>query len=204
MATIFLLPTWTTFNKIPADAPADGLAALNFALGLTGTDNELVIASENPVWKDLQDLDLGGGPLTRGGSAEAMAQVTPISNASFLTVDQCGLAVAVGGDVQGFPCFVEIPVANLGDEVPATFPNRSYTVLADPDDPDSGVETVHTWETWEPHHKLSVEILGNKYKALATSVKYLDASQWVGQGLSVKTEPEYKKLMADNPAPVEE
>lgn len=183
------IPTWTTFNKIPVGTPDAGLAILNSVLGLS-----LVVGDDNPVWRDLQDLDLGGGPLTRGSEMESLSRVSDITNAAFLTVEQCGMIVAVGGEVQGFPAYVELLPAQLTDEVPATFDDATYEVPIDPNDPDGGSNTVtHTWATYEPNHPLA-EFSGKHYKELATERTYLPASQWVGQGLTVLTVGEYQAI----------
>lgn len=135
---ILKIPTWATFYHIPLDAPDIGLAALNAALGTS-----LEKGDSNPVWADLQDLDLGGGPLTRGTTPESLAEVTPIANAQFITKDQMALAVAVGGDAEGAVLWLEIPSPT--DEVPAAFPNRTYTDNSDPENP---TEATHTYESY--------------------------------------------------------
>lgn len=140
MSTVIYIPTWATFNRIPTNAPHEKLAALNALLTSAGIITEdLVAGSFNPVWFDLQDLDLGGGPLVRGANPEDLAEVTPITNASFLTLQHVALALTIGGDVLGFPAgFFVIPDPTA--EVPAYLPDR---------DPEAEpATTTHTWQSW--------------------------------------------------------
>lgn len=180
MAVVIRIPTWVTFNKIPVGTPAVGLAILNGALGAS-----LSPGDANPVWQDLQDLDLGGGPLTRGQTLDSLATVDEIQNAAFLEIAQVQLAVALGGEVDGMLVYFEID--DLTDEVPAEFPNRTYTVLSDPEDLGSGVETAHTWETWGAYEgdsagDLPVQV-GEKWYRTSRDRNnggdYMPASAWV-------------------------
>lgn len=191
MAVVIKIPTWVTFNRIPLGTPAAGLAALNAALGTS-----LAIGDSNPVWADLQDLDLGGGPLVRGAGLLDLAEVTPLENLSFLSLPQVQLAVVVGGDVLGMPVY--FVVADKTAEVPASFPNRTYFV-EDPEDPENPTETVHTWETYYdgmPGHD-PIEIDGAFWCSSANTWNLgqpLPASAWALSGLTVK-------MVSELPAP---
>lgn len=188
MPLILSIPTWATFNKIPVGTPPTGLGALNYALSLS-----LVEGDDNPVWPDLQDLDLGGGPLTRGSLLTDLAQVTPIENTSFIGVSNAQLAVAVGGEITGMEVYFELD--DLGDDVPESFPNRSY---ADPEsvDPENPTMIVHTWATWgSAGDSHAPELIGDKwYKSSADAANLgqpIPASCWVSAGLTVKTVAEF-------------
>lgn len=180
MATIIRIPTWATFYKFPEDTPSVGLAALNTMLG-----TNLSAGDVNPVWPDLQDLDLGGGPLTRGAGSESISQVTEIENTSFLKVTQAALAVGIGGEIDGWEVVFEID--DLTAEVPASFPDRTYT--------EDEVTNTHTWATWGldgNRPDLAPEQIGDKWyrtSQLGSSLGApMPASQWVpamSQGLVV-------------------
>lgn len=194
MSIVIKIPTWATFNKIPVGTPVEGLAALNLALGTS-----LQVGDPNPVWTDLQDLDLGGGPLTRGETLDSLSQVTPISNSSFITLDQIGLCVAVGGEAEGVQVLFEFTdEASLDAEVPSSWPNRTWMDLTDPDNP---VEVTHTFKTWCEHGSPNnyPQKLGDKWylpnNNWQNSGLLLPASTWIFSGLNYKTVKEYLELL---------
>lgn len=206
MATIIKVPTWVTFNKIPYGTPSQGLAVLNAALGTS-----LVAASapgapdgsSNPMWPDLQDLDLGGGHLRyRGNTMDELAEFVGIENTSFLTIPYIQLAVAIGGEVENYGVMLELP-ANLDAEVPASFPNRSYATIDD-SDPENPVEStvVHTYATYFPE-QLRKEVEGTVYVPAQAYAGRLTgdtfkASEWVASGLTVLTRSQFQAIL---PAP---
>lgn len=205
MSVKIKIPTWCTFNKIPYGTPPVGLATLNAALGLSLTAASAPGANDgspNPLWADLQDLDLGGGHLKyRGQTMEELAEFVGIENTSFLTIPYLQLAVAIGGEIENYPVFFELP-ADLDTEVPAAFPNRVVVTM----DEQSGepVETVHTFATYYPE-QLRTQIDGTWYapaQAFAGSLvgSLFKASEWVAAGLPVITAQQYQALL---PAPVE-
>jgi hypothetical protein len=77
---------------------------------------------------------------------EGQVRLRGLTDRSLITVDIVKLLVSVGCEVEGYLTYFEID--DLDAEVPAEFPNRTFTEFADPDDPESGVEKVHTWATW--------------------------------------------------------
>lgn len=185
------IPTWATLFKIPVGTPVQGLAALNQALGTS-----LSVGDPNPVWYDLQDLDLGGGPLTRGENLEDLAEVIPITNASFITVQHAQLAVVVGGEIEGMEVWFELDPLDMTDEVPATFSNRTYP---NPENLE-GDQLVHTWETWGRNGNSHAPVqIGEKwYKSNADANNLgqpMPASLWVFSGLTIKTLKEYKTII---------
>lgn len=194
MATIIQIPTWATFNKIPPGTPADKLATLGALLGIT-----LNVGDANPIWPDLQDLDLGGGHLKyRGSTMEELAEFIGIENTSFLTIPYIQMAVAIGGEVELYPVMLELP-ADLDTEIPASFPNRIIHSLDENEQP---VETIHTFASYFPP-EVRREIDGTVYspaQAWAGQVQgaHLKASEWVASGLPVITVAEFQALL---PAP---
>lgn len=188
MALVLHIPTWATFNKIPAEAPPGGLAAINAA---TGTP--ISVGDPNPVWSDLQDISLGGGWFLRPHAMGEIARSSPIENTSFLEPRQAQLAVAVGGEVTGMDVYFELD--NLDEEVPASFANRTYLV------PGGGEpqEVVHTWATWgcEGGNHAPVQIGDKWYKSSSDARdlgRPIPASQWAFAGLTVKTVAEFVAL----------
>lgn len=192
MSLIIKIPTWATMARIPAGAPDAGLAALNSALQTT-----LAVGDFNPVWYDLQDLDLGGGPLTRGSQLEDLAVVTPIENTAFIGIANAQLAVIVGGDIEGMQVFFELD--DLDGEVPVSFSNRTYTEPnADPEA--KPVEHVHTWATWGSDGKNHAPIqIGEKWYKSNSDVRNLGqptaAHEWALSGLTTLTVAQYKALL---------
>lgn len=184
MAVILKIPTWATFSRIPAETPESGLAAINYALQLS-----LSVGDLNPAWADLQDISLGGGSFTRGLELTDIANSSPIENTAFLTIQQIQLVVAVGGDVSGLQVFFELD--DLDDEVPESFPNRTY--MSNDEDP---VEVVHTWNTWGTNGESHAAIkIGDKwYKSNSDGNNLgqpLDANKWAFSALTIKTVNEY-------------
>jgi len=207
MATVIKIPTWATFNKFPAGSPAQGLAILGAVFQTTFN-----VGDTNPVWNDLQDLDLGGGPLTRAATLDGLAEVTPMSNLSFLTSSQIQLAVAVGGDVIGCPLWFKVAEADYTNEVPAALPNRTYEsqVLDEEQAPvldengDPIFETiVKTWAEWDDVSHAG-PWGGYYYVPSSAGTRYLlDASVVVVTGVSFVTQPEYAVVAAENASPSE-
>lgn len=197
MAVVIKIPTWATFARIPSGAPTTPLAALNIALGTA-----LIEGDTNPVWYDLQDLDLGGGPLTRGSNLSDLATVTPIENKAFLTIGHCQLAVSVGGDVEGYPVYFAI--ADIDTDVPAGWPNREWTDATDEENP---VQVVHTWRTWYdgmPGHDPYFSSTDNTYYCSSANTwdrgEPMLASVWAFSGLTIKNQAEFVALRdAENP-----
>ena len=194
MPLIIKIPTWATLSRFPVGTPEDKLAILSNVL-----QTDLQVGSFNPVWYDLQDLDLGGGPLTRSSNILGLAQVTPISNTSMITINHAQLAVIIGGDIEGMEVYFELD--SLENEVPETFTNRiiTNTDLSDPENPVI-TTSVHTWETWgrngDSHAPKQIENKWYKSNSDANNSGIpLPASLWVFSGLTIKTVLEYKALL---------
>ncbi len=163
MAVRIYIPTWATFRRFPAGSPADGLAALAATLGL----NQFQPGDVNPVWEDLQDLDLGGGSITRGQTLLDMSHVSEIENATFITIQHIGLVMAIGGEVAGYPVYFQI------DDPAAATPEGLYRSQA----ADGG---QLTWAEWmRPDLQPLIEHAGKYYKAAVNEHGApLPASAW--------------------------
>lgn len=173
MSVRLFIPTWATFNRFPSGTPDAGLKVLSAVFGTTFS-----VGDDNPVWRDLQDLDLGGGPLSRGSSLTDLAEVTQIENDSFLTFSQIQLIVAVGGNAKDMPLWFKIAEADYSQSVPAVLPDSADK----------------TWEDWtEVAHSGPWD--GYYYIPTSAGDRYLpDASIVVATGLTVITQPEFIAL----------
>jgi hypothetical protein len=154
----------------------------------------------NPFFQIVDAVEREGGDLKVGNSPLEMAEASPIVRKEWLQIGYCFALVYTGGDAIGFPVY--FVVDDLTVEVPETFPNRTYTVLADPEDPESeSTEVVHTWESWyqgpQPFSP-PVEIDGTYYCVNANTWdrgKPLDASVWVMGGVDAITVDQYQSLL---------
>lgn len=205
MAVIIKIPTWCTFNKIPVGTPALGLTTLNAAMGLS-----LAEGDANPVWADLQDLNLGGAPLNRGALLTALAEVTAIQNTAFLLPAQIQLAVVVGGDVIDAPLWFKVAEADYGNDVPAILPNatKEAAVLDESEEPvldEDGEPTYETVaKTWVEWNAVAHSGPWDGYYYIPSSAgnrMLPNASLIVGTQLSFATEAEYLAVAPD-PSPV--
>lgn len=196
MSAYLALPTGLTFSDIREGIPPQAIPTLNAVF-----QTALETGSDNPVVLRLNDFDMGGAAFLRGAGMSDLAYCGPIENISHIPETYLQLMVGVGGDLLGYPVWFEIPDPTA--DIPATFPNRTYEELVDPEDPEAGTTTtVHTWETWGASTRpdlLPQEINGTWYRSnkcpYFSEHKYakgvgmpLPASSWVASGLTFTSE----------------
>lgn len=190
------IPTGFTFSDLRTGVEP-WLTTFNLWLtknGLPGT----AVGAQNPLILKLNDFDLGGAHWVRSESMSDPARCQGIQNISHFPLTYVDLVVGIGGDIFEMPVFFEFDSEDdLDDEVPAKFPDRTYTELADPEDPESGVTKTHTWRTWYPRHEPK-EHGGKWYKSSETNEKAIPASCWADErasgALTVKTVAEYREI----------
>ena len=158
MALTLLIPSWATLYQFPtSDDPVTavsdnatidaGLAILSALLGAP-----FVRGDVNPMWPQLQDLDLGGGPLTRPESLVDLAVATEISNDTLIKKDVLQLLIAIGGQIETPGMQTWFKVTDLNALVPLNIPGSTeeqqvYDEELEPI-PDE-FETVNlTWAEW--------------------------------------------------------
>ena len=106
--------------------------------------------------------------------------------------------VAAGGDVEGFPLFLELTEAKYATDVPDGITNRSVT-------DDEGNTTVLKWSEWKGANMTHAEYGGKFYVPLNSNVphgEHLKASEAVTligkAGYALKTTDEYRAIIAAN------
>lgn len=188
------IPSMVSLSSLSAEA----VALINAVHTVIG--KPLVTeAGQNPYVMALNDLDMGGAPFTRDAEVRnglSMAVCGPIENLSYLPLPYVQLLVAFYGDVEALPVWFELD--DLTDEVPASFPNRTYTTGPI----DNPIEHVHTWATWGVFGASHAPIqYGDKWyrsTCVGESGQMLDASQYINSGLTIKTKAEYLAIVAEN------
>lgn len=144
----------------------------------------------NPLFQICDAIIREGGSIRVGDSPLAMATVENVDRKEWQKVGYAQALVLTGGDVLDMLVYFEID--DITAEVPATFPNRNYTQLSDPEDPESGIEVIHTWETWGANEgdsagDLPVQI-GDKWYRTSRDRNnggdYIPASAWVPASLA--------------------
>lgn len=140
----------------------------------------------NPYYFALNDLDMGGAPFTRDATP-GMAVCGPIQNLTYLPIDYITLIVLFGGDVEGLPVWFEISDINASVPVPWQSIDSERKTWAD-------------WGTFGESHK--PRKIGTKWyrsSAVGASGQLLDASQFVGLGLTVLTRSQYLDILPSSP-----
>jgi hypothetical protein len=171
MSAYVIIPSQLTLNKVP-ESIVDQFNAVHVAFGLP----TIQAGDSNPYYLDLNDLDMGGVPFHRD-ARPGLAVAGPINNFDYISIPQCQLAVAFGGDVEGLPVWFEIT------DLEAVCP------FSDSDE---------TWETWgvfgQSH--MPVEIEGKWYRsnAVGESGELLPASVFLGAGVPILTLAEYQAI----------
>lgn len=152
----------------------------------------------NPLFQITDAIVREGGSIQVGNSPLDLASAGPVVRAEWDQPHYAIASVITGGDTVGMEVVFEIddPAA----EVPASFPDRTYTEYADPEDPESGTEVVHTWATWGldgNRPDLAPEQIGDKwYRSSQLGSAFgapMPASAWVPAALAglvvMKTKP---------------
>lgn len=185
------IPSMLSLSSLSAEAVAV-INAVHTAIG-----RPLVTeADQNPYVMALNDLDMGGAPFTRDAQP-GMAVCGPIENMSYLPLPYVQLIVAFGGDIEALLVWFELD--DLTDEVPASFPNRTYesgTIEAP-------ATSVHTWTTWgvAGNGSHAPRQIGDKWyrsTCVGESGQMLDASEYINSGMTIKTKAEYLAIVAGN------
>jgi hypothetical protein len=151
-----------------------GYAFGNPRISRTEAQNTLPLlpGDPNPLFQVIDAAKREGGNVELGNSTLDVATISGIKRDEWKRPIYAKLAVMTGGDVSNMQCFVAIPESDLDNEVPETFPKRTYT---DPDDQSENPSTlVHTWRTWRPVKV--IEEVG--YIELSDGSNYLKASEW--------------------------
>lgn len=94
----------------------------------------------NPLFQVTDAVVREGGSIELGSSDLELATAYPITREEWKNPGYTQALVLTGGDSMGLQVYFEVD--DVTDEIPTTFPNRTYSVLSDPDDLDSGVDTV--------------------------------------------------------------
>lgn len=179
--TYIWVPSQLTLWQLTAETAA----IVNAVHGMIG--KPLVSAGDqNPYYLALNDLDMGGAPFTRDATP-GMAVCGPIQNLSYLPIDYITLIVLFGGDVEGLPVWFEI------DDINASVPLPWQSI-------DSERKTWADWGTFGESHK--PRKIGTKWyrsSAVGASGQLLDASQFVGLGLTVLTRSQYLDILPSSP-----
>jgi hypothetical protein len=145
----------------------------------------------NPLFQICDAIAREGGDVSVGSGPFEIASIGKVQRAEWLEAAYGQVLVMTGGDAEDLVVYFEID--DLTDEVPATFPNRTYTELSDPEDPESGVEVIHTWATWGQNSGGSewlYERNGKHYRSSNNRLhsgnpgKPINASAWVMASLT--------------------
>jgi hypothetical protein len=116
----------------------------------------------------------------------------------FFTLADAQAIVAVGGEVEGLPLFLELTALKYDNQVPVGIPNRSVTDT-------EGNTTVLKWNEWKASNMTHAEYGGKYYVPLNANVaggEYLPASIAVTliglTGYTLKTTEEYREIQQAN------
>lgn len=161
----------------------------------------------NPFFAVIDAIKREGGQVNLGSGPTELASAFPVSRAEWQQIGYCIALVVTGGDVTGMQVYFEI--SDLSAEVPASFPNRTYSQFDEANPEAEPTEVTHTWATWYggmPGHD-PIEIGGQFYCSSANTWdrgRPLAASAWAllvaAQSLVVKSVAE---VQAMQPAPSE-
>ena len=161
---------------------------------------------DNPLFVKLLEYGLEGVVWKKGsGGAQTLAVAGPFRDAEFWSIGEAKFIVGLEGDVRGLPCWFPIAAANLNDEIPAEFPNRTWEDGSI--DPENPVTTVHTWNTWYDgmpgHDPVELPDGGGTYYCSAANTwnrgRPIDASVWVAAGLNPIGVEAFKDLQPETP-----
>lgn len=190
------LPTGLTFPTIQAGLDAEQLDGLNSWLTSKGMPT-VSVGDANPFFLELMNFPAGGAPFDKSAAMNGLTKCGPITNTGHFKTLYLDLITEIKGDIYDFPVFFEFTdESDLDNEVPATFPNRTYQEV-DPDDAEQTIEQTHTWRTWESTHAIT-ELGGKWYKSSETSQEAIPVSAWIESGLTYKTVGEYRDLQSEN------